>query len=84
MQWALDVLLMFLSVFGDPQDQETSISSVCQSETLVHPFLRELQQRTLKRYEVWDQEDIEAYMRNVHEHVHVSVYVKDQVSIILS
>merc|ERR1719367_988241 len=48
---------------------------------LVHPFLKDLRAKSVKRYTVWDKEDMVKYMDDVHEDVQVEVYVKNQVII---
>ena len=52
------------------------------SNDLVHPLLKDLRSKMVERYVVWDNEDIEAYMKDVCDDVHVEVHVKDQVHIV--
>ena len=78
MQGVWDVFLPVLYLFGTPQNQEP-----CQSGSLVHPFLDQLRERSILRYdEGWDAWNMSSYMKNVHEDVHVELLVKDQVSTI--
>ena len=49
------------------------------SNDLLHPLLKELRSKMVDRYVVWDKEDIESYMKDVCQDVHVEVHVKCQV-----
>ena len=80
MKEVADVFLMFLSLLGYSQDQDSVISNECSSEPLVHPFLGQLREKTIQRYVAgFDIEDVEGYMANIHEDVHIEIYFKDQV-----
>ena len=84
MEGVVDAFIMFLSLFGYSQDQETPISHECQPTTLVHPFLDQLREKTIWRYVEIDQERIGGYVADIHEDVHVEIYVQDKVGIILA
>ena len=49
------------------------------SSGLVHPFLTDLREKTVNRYSLWDNEDLDSYMNDVHEDICVRVHVKNEV-----
>lgn len=49
---------------------------ISKQAALIHPFLTKLKQRNLERFSFLDNEDMEGYMKHVHEDVHVEIIIK--------